>query len=123
MDTDTLEHNTYQSPDNPVGTAIRAIRTRLGLTQVKFSRMLSIQQNTLSRFETGDAKPCTKRLIQLLRWARANGEKGPLVAALEQRGISASELVTLFIATPSGSPVVHQTAMPETTVCSDKGVS
>ena len=80
-------------PDNKrIGAAIRAIRKRLGLTQVAFSKTLSIQQNTLSQLETGHTKPSTKHLIHLLRIARTDGEREPVMAALEQRGILSSDL-------------------------------
>ena len=82
-----------------VGAAIRAIRKRLGFTQVAFSKTLSIQQNTLSQFETGHTKPTTERLIHLLRMACTDGERAPIVAALEHRGILASDLAI------SGTPI------------------
>jgi transcriptional regulator with XRE-family HTH domain len=84
---------------DPLALTIRAIRRRLGLTQVAFSRMLSIQQNSLSRFETGDDKPSTERLIHLLRLAGTDGEREPIVAALEKRGVLASDLA-LSASTP-----------------------
>ena len=74
------------------GAAIRAMRKRLGLTQVEFSRVLFIKQNTLSQFESGHIKPSTERLIHLLRIARVEDERVPLIAALEGRGVLASDL-------------------------------
>ena len=83
-------------PDkNTVGVTIRSMRSRLGLTQVAFSVILSIRQNTLSQVETGVLKPSIERLIQLLRIARTEGEREPLIAALERRGILATDLAPI----------------------------
>src|ERR1017187_8415615 len=99
---------------DPLALTIRAIRKRLGLTQVAFSRILSIQQHSLSRFETGDDKPSTERLIHLLRLACTDGEREPVVAALEQRGVLASDLA-ISISTPT---LLHDNSnQPAATEC------
>jgi transcriptional regulator with XRE-family HTH domain len=77
---------------NPLALAIRAIRKRLGLTQAAFAEVLFLRQCLLSRFETGAERPSTERLIRLLRMAVTDGERAPIVAVLEQRGILASDL-------------------------------
>jgi DNA-binding transcriptional regulator YiaG len=79
---------------DPVALAIRAIRNRLGLTQSAFAEMLAVHQSMLSRFETGAEKPCTERLIHLLRMVRTDSERQPIVAALKPRGVLASDLAT-----------------------------
>ena len=91
------------------GSAIRAIRNRLRLTQVAFSKMLLVQQNTLSQFETGHSRPSTERLIRLLRMAVTDGERAPIVAVLEQRGILASDLA-ISTSTPL---LLHETSIQQ----------
>lgn len=81
-------------PKDAVAAAIRSTRKRLGLTQGAFSKTLSVQQSAVSRLENGQLKPSVQRLIQLLRMARTDGERNPIVAALGQRGILASDLAT-----------------------------
>jgi DNA-binding XRE family transcriptional regulator len=90
---------TCGSVRNPLALAIRAIRKRLGLTQAAFAEVLFLRQSLLSRFETGAEKPTTERLIHLLRMARTDSERTPIVVALEHRGILASDLA-ISVSTP-----------------------
>lgn len=53
------------NPINPVNLRIKQIRTQLNLTQVEFSKQISMSQNSLSEIEIGTRK-VNERIIQLI---------------------------------------------------------
>lgn len=49
-------------------TAIRRFRKDRGLTQAEFAAALGVRQATVSRYETGEAKPPLETMIAIARF-------------------------------------------------------
>jgi DNA-binding transcriptional regulator YiaG len=83
---------TTREAGSDLGRAIRSIRLRENRGQAEFARLQGWPQATLSQYESGDAHPHAERLIGLLRLAATEDERGPILKALEERGILGSDL-------------------------------
>jgi len=64
-----------------IGTAVKRIRERLGKTQLDFSTMVGVRENTVWRWEKDAARPGGIALIQLIELAEGE-EKEPLARLL-----------------------------------------
>lgn len=81
-----------RSEDTALASAVRAVRSRLQLTQKQLAGRLSIQQNSVSRIENGSSSVSVAVLMRLLRLSHGSGEQEPILSELERRGIAPSEL-------------------------------
>ena len=81
-----------QKPGGDLGGAIRNIRLRMNLVQVEFAQSIGLRQATLCQYELGIARPGAGPLVALLRLSQTEDERAPFLAALETRGILASDL-------------------------------
>jgi len=72
----------------PLSAAIRSIRTRLHLSQFALSRLLSVRENTVWRWENGQVVPQSWALTILYGRAETEEEAGPILRALESKGIA-----------------------------------
>lgn len=50
---------------NKIGDNIRSLRKRIGLTQIDFSRQISISQGTLSDIEQGHCNPSVETVLSI----------------------------------------------------------
>jgi transcriptional regulator with XRE-family HTH domain len=87
-------------PTGGLGRIIRAIRRRLDLNQSEFAAHLGWPNETLCVYELGRIIPSIPRLVDLLRIAMTDEERGAILATLERKGLSASGLA--FIASQAG---------------------
>lgn len=55
------------------GGALRALREELGLSQAAVAEALGVRQPTVSRWETGKARPRPRYAVELLRLLREAG--------------------------------------------------
>jgi transcriptional regulator with XRE-family HTH domain len=51
------------------GTLVREARRRAGLTQRQLARRAGVSQPTIARIESGDARPASERILELVRAA------------------------------------------------------
>jgi len=72
--------------------AIKAIRGRLGESQVVFCRRFFVSPTSVARWEQGVVLPSAGNLISLFRLAQTEQEIGPLLLALAAKHISISHL-------------------------------
>jgi DNA-binding transcriptional regulator YiaG len=86
---------TTSATNGALGTGIRSIRKRLGVTQSQFADLLSVRPATVSRWEAGVLKPGVALLIQLLRLAQQEEETKPIVTALAAMGVPLGDLASL----------------------------
>ncbi|MDR3702003.1 MAG: helix-turn-helix domain-containing protein [Candidatus Sulfopaludibacter sp.] len=110
--------------------AIRAIRNRMGLSQMEFAILNHLHMNLISKYEQGRVVPNAGRLINLLRLAQNPTERQPFIAALNAHGILASDLSLALAGSmdsisrqqmASVSPDIDQSAISEEGLSSDKG--
>jgi len=75
--------------DTPLTWAIRSMRRRRRMGQVKFTKLVLGRYVTgaVSRWESGQIVPSTKNLLRLLRLAEVSEERSPILQALKARGI------------------------------------
>lgn len=85
-------HRRKRRAGGNLGRAIRNIRRRLDLNQRELAAFLHWHQTTIAQYELGTAQPSAGRLIRLLHLAVAEEECQPILAALEAKGISVSDL-------------------------------
>jgi transcriptional regulator with XRE-family HTH domain len=110
-----------------LGGAIRSLRRRLNATQVGLSTDLGLAQSTLCQYEAGDARPSVEKLIALLRFASVDGERGPILEALEAYGVLTSDLAPSLVGLPENLPTIPvsgealQIAMSGSEVQADNG--
>jgi transcriptional regulator with XRE-family HTH domain len=91
------------------------MRRRANQGQAEFARLQGWPQASLSQYESGDALPNTERLIALLRFAATARERGPILRALETRGVTTSDLAGAPPTSPEQTPDVNinETLMSE----------
>ncbi|HXM45015.1 MAG TPA: helix-turn-helix domain-containing protein [Bryobacteraceae bacterium] len=104
MNTSRRTRRSYEiTKDRPLlSAAVLSIRKRMDINQAQLGRILSIAQNTVSRWERGQIVPATWQLINLYQRARTEEEIRPILQILEARGVS--------LAAPDASGEPHQTA-------------
>lgn len=84
---------------------LRRLRRRLNLSQVELATLLGCPPYLVCKWEFGEFKPSTEKLIRLLRVAEA-GEQATILKTLESRGVAAVDLsVTTVDRSPSSSPL------------------
>ena len=79
----------FEIQDTPLTWAIRSMRRRLRLRQVKFSELVlgSNRQGLVSRWESGQLIPDIPNLLRLLALGATPEERRPIIDALKARGI------------------------------------
>lgn len=69
--------------------AIRSIRKRLGMNQVKFAALCGVKQNTVSQYEAGTIVPSGKILLYLLNVAEGT-ERSAILKGIAVQALGAS---------------------------------
>ena len=101
-----------------LGQAIRRIRRGLDLNQSEFAVLLSWPKNMVSQYESG-TKLSAGRLVQLLRFAKDNIARSPILSALEKHGVLPSDLAPSAIgdiSTPRSTEISVSQAQQEINV-------
>jgi DNA-binding transcriptional regulator YiaG len=84
------KNQAYQIRDTPLTWAIRSMRRRMRMGQVKFTRLVcgKYTSGIVSRWESGQMMPQTGNLLCLLRCAETPEETAPILEALKSQGIN-----------------------------------
>jgi DNA-binding transcriptional regulator YiaG len=80
----------YQIRDSPLTWAIRSMRRRRRLGQVKFTMLVlgRYVSGSVSRWESGQTMPRAENLLRLLRLCETPEEHAAIVEALHVRGLN-----------------------------------
>lgn len=60
---------------NNCGDAIKKLRSSLNLTQEQFGALVNLNQKTISGYEKGNRKPCSKARAAIYKFAKLKGKK------------------------------------------------